>query len=172
MNENPQPLTQEIIDEIFEQASDQDEYVAGLYEAALGVAWSDLAQVKGHPKITTTTAEYLFQKAIAFDKANHPDIQAGGYWLSVGFSTVDSDGLDDWRVYPEYCKVVLLSESFVRGSLEIYEGVNAFYLYGKAKDGTAICVGCLGDDPPDNGNPNEEADMYAEAYGFTILEVA
>lgn len=171
MNENPQPLTQEIIDEIFEQADNQGEYAAGLYEAALGINFSEIAKVKGHPKITSATAEYIFQKAIAFDKANHPDVIFGGYWMSVGFSTIDSDGLDDWMVYPSYCEVILLSESALRGSLEIYEGVNAHYLYGKAKDGTPVCLGCLGDDPPDF-DVNVEGDNLAEAYGFTLLDAS
>jgi hypothetical protein len=171
VNENPQPLTQEIIDEIFEQANDQGEYIARLYEAALGIEWADIAKVKGHPKITTLTAEYLFQKAIAFDKEHHPNVTFGGYWLSVGFSTVNSEGLDDWMVYPSYCEVVLIEQAPMRGSLEIYEGVNAHYLYGKSKDGTPICLGCLGDDPPDI-DPNDEADMLADAYNFTLLEIA
>ena len=68
----------------------------------------------------------------------------------------------------------------LRGTLTVHEAINGFYLYGKAPvpddDPMWAMVGVLGDGMDDgvdysfpNFNPNDEDEMYAEAYGFELV---
>jgi len=67
----------------------------------------------------------------------------------------------------------------LRGTLTVHEAINGFYLYGKAPlpedDPMWTFVGVLGDGSDDafytdpGFDPNDEDDMYAEAYGFELV---
>ena len=67
----------------------------------------------------------------------------------------------------------------LRGTLTVHEAINGFYLYGKAPvpddDPMWAMVGVLGDGSDDAGytdpghDPNDEEEMYAEAYGFELV---
>ena len=73
------------IDEIFDQAMQQSDYVLGLYRLAV----PDFDQVPGpvpYPKVPKDVHAYIFHKAIAWDKAHVPNVMAGGAWLCCGFS--------------------------------------------------------------------------------------
>ena len=94
----PLPLTQEAIDKVFAEATHQLDYVIGLYKLSYPVIWDQIKRVNNWPKVSKGTAEYVYKKAIAFDKEHHPKVFAGGAWLNNGFST--DEGLKDWHVIP------------------------------------------------------------------------
>lgn len=64
----------------------------------------------------------------------------------------------------------------VRGSLHITDAFNGLYLYGKSPDGEDVFLAVAGDGSDDDPmaapdyDPNDEAGILAEAYGFTIVE--
>ncbi len=95
---NVMPLTQETIDEVFAEATHQLDYVLGLYRKAYPTLWDRIKSVAGYPKVSKITSEYIYGKAIEFDKEHHSKVFAGGAWLNSGFST--DEGLKDWTVKP------------------------------------------------------------------------
>jgi len=98
-------LTKEVIDQIFEEAEHQADYVIALYEIAYQpTLWDKIEKVKGWPKVSHTTNEYLFQKAIEFDKVHHPNVVAGGAWMNSGFGS--EEGMKDWIVAPSEVTLV------------------------------------------------------------------
>jgi len=103
MSNKPEQLTQEQIDEVFDNAKHQCEYVIGLYKLAFPLTWDMIQKVNGYPRVSKATNEYIFQKAIDFDKVHHPNVMAGGAWMNNGFG--GKDGIDDWFIVP--CDVTL-----------------------------------------------------------------
>ncbi len=99
------PLTQESIDAVFDAATQQSDYLIGLYRIAFPF-WDDSASVDGYPVISHNTAGYISQRAIEFDKANHPGVVAGGLVLNNGFSTLSGRRVPDWHVLP--CEYTLV----------------------------------------------------------------
>jgi hypothetical protein len=97
---NPMPLTQEAIDTVFAEAGHQLDYVLGLYRLAYPTIWGKVRSVVGWPKVSKITSEYIYGKAIEFDKKHHPKVFAGGAWLNSGFSTPTDEGIKDWTVIP------------------------------------------------------------------------
>lgn len=95
---NTMPLTQEAIDTVFAEATHQLDYVIGLYKLAYPTLWDRIKSVTGWPKVSKATSEYVYGKAIEFDKEHHPKVFAGGAWLNNGFSTDES--IMDWKVIP------------------------------------------------------------------------
>lgn len=90
-------LTKQQIDTIFDEAEHQADYVIALYRCAFP-NWDDIEKVNGYPSISKATNEYIFKKAIEFDKVNHPQVLNGGLWLNNGFKTVET--MKDWFVRP------------------------------------------------------------------------
>lgn len=101
-------LTQESIDQIFDTASVQSDYILALYRVAFP-EWDNIASVDGHPQISEPTGLYIFERAIAFDKVNHPEIFNGGAWLNQGFTSLDSEDIPDWQILP--CEYTLAESS-------------------------------------------------------------
>jgi hypothetical protein len=79
-------LTAEAIDAVFDAASEQADYVLGLYRLVIP-DFDRVAKVQRWPKVSPAMTEYIFARAIAFDRLHHPGVMAGGLWLNVGFST-------------------------------------------------------------------------------------
>lgn len=102
---NPQTLTKKVIDQIFEEAEQQSDYVLALYKIAYPSLWDMIAKVNGWPRVSKATHEYLFQKAIEFDIVHHPNVVAGGAWLNSGFGLEGE--MKDWFVVP--CDTTLVS---------------------------------------------------------------
>ena len=100
---NPQPLSQERIDQVFADAQEQADYVIGLYRLAYPSLWERIKHVQGFPEVSKMTNEYIFTKAIEFDRKHHPQVFAGGCWLNNGFRS--EDHRRDWMIYP--CDVEL-----------------------------------------------------------------
>lgn len=103
MANKPEQLTQEQIDQVFSDAKHQCECVIALYKLAYPNTWDTIQKVNGYPRISKATNEYIFTKAIAFDKVHHSSVMAGGLWMNNGFGT--EHGLEDWIVVP--CDVTL-----------------------------------------------------------------
>jgi hypothetical protein len=62
-----------------------------------------------------------------------------------------------------------------RGTLNIHEGTNAFYLYGKDPSGDDVCLACLGDGVDgfwrvEGYDPNQDLDL-PEAYVFQLVDL-
>lgn len=92
------PLPKITIDAIFASAHHQADYVIGLYRQAVP-DWDKVEHVNGYPQIGKSTADYIFMKAIEFDKRVHRDVLAGGCWMNNGFSV--SNDITDWTVEVE-----------------------------------------------------------------------
>lgn len=88
-------LSKDTIDTIFEIANEQGDYCLGLYSYVIS-NWNAVVNVEGYPKISPETGEYIFSKAIAYDKEHHPNVLAGGLWLNYGFSL--DKNVEPWTV--------------------------------------------------------------------------
>lgn len=90
-------LTQETIDNLFKDATNQGDVLIALYKIAFP-DWDNIRKLSGWPSISNKTSDYLFKKFIEFDRKYHPDVIGGGCWLNSGFSV--EKNLDDWKIYP------------------------------------------------------------------------
>ena len=92
------PLTIKMIDKVFNQAEHQKDYLIGLYRAVIN--FDSVKRMNHFPIVSKKTSEYIFKKAIAFDRKNHPAVVSGGLWMSMGFGLDQSpDQLtEDWNV--------------------------------------------------------------------------
>ena len=88
-------LSKETIDTIFEMAKEQSDYALGLYTYVVD-NWDAVISVNGYPKVNQETADYIFGKAIEYDKAHHPDVLSGGLWLDYGFGV--GEHCEPWTV--------------------------------------------------------------------------
>ncbi len=91
---NPVPLSKEAIDQVFEEAVHQGDYLTGLYKLAIP-QWDAVHKVKGYPAINNETWKYICRKAMAFDKEHHPQVLAGGAWINKGFSAGET--VPEWQ---------------------------------------------------------------------------
>jgi hypothetical protein len=108
MKEKLIPLTQKMIDDIFDDENNehQSSIVIKLYDIAIpGFSSPDstIEHVLGWPKVNRETNEYLFGKFRAFDLKNHPNVFPSGLWLNNGFSTDET--LESWAISMESCKI-------------------------------------------------------------------
>ena len=94
---NRAPLHEQTILDIFEAAENQTDYVIALH-AAVVPDWDRVAALEGYVTCTPDTGAFIMGCAIKFDGAKHPDVVAGGAWMSHGFSTLESHPLADWEV--------------------------------------------------------------------------
>lgn len=90
-------LPKKKIDEIFEAAEHQMDYMTKLHAAAVP-AWENIEKLNHYPKVSKTTSNYIYQLAIDFDREHHPNCIAGGGWVNSGFSVVDAEHIADWFV--------------------------------------------------------------------------
>lgn len=90
-------LTKEMIDQVFETSDDADTCVVELYKIAIP-EWDNVISIQGYPIVNQKTNLYIFEKAIAFDRIHNPNIMAGGTWMNSGFSTLESQNLEDWWI--------------------------------------------------------------------------
>jgi len=84
---------------LFQESDHQSNIIIGLYKMVYP-EWNNIQSVNGFPTINEYTNNQLFELFIEFDKKHHPEVYAGGAWLNNGFSSVNSDDLDDWTVLP------------------------------------------------------------------------
>jgi len=96
----PQPLSKEVIDQIFAEAKEQADYGLALYKVAIPCDWERIVSIKKWPKVSKATSLYLFEKAIEFDGKYHPDVLNGGLWMNRGFSSLEEDDpRPDWMIF-------------------------------------------------------------------------
>ena len=88
-------LSKATIDTIFEMANEQGDYCLSLYSYAIP-NWSTVISVNGYPKVNPETSEYIFGKAIEYDKVHHPNVIFGGLWLNYGFR--EDKNVEPWTV--------------------------------------------------------------------------
>ncbi|RLA96351.1 MAG: hypothetical protein DRG83_17505, partial [Deltaproteobacteria bacterium] len=85
----PMKLSKEKIDAIFASANHQIDYLVGLYRAIFP-DYDRIEQLEGFPEVDQTTSDYIWKKAIDFDRKHHPEVFAGGLWMNHGFSSNSS----------------------------------------------------------------------------------
>jgi hypothetical protein len=92
-----------VIDQIFEEAQTQSDYLNELYRVAIPHL-DDVALVDTFPEVSAETNRYIHLKAIAFDHEHHPDVFAGGQWMNSGFGS--NKELEDWQVSVDIDKLL------------------------------------------------------------------
>jgi len=90
-------LSKETIDEIFNTNTHQHDVALELYKIAFP-NWDDIEELDGWPSVSRATGEYIMQRFIHFDREFHPTVINGGLWMNNGFSTLDTDYLEDWVI--------------------------------------------------------------------------
>ena len=95
-------LTKQKIDDIFQNAEIQSDYWFSLYRHVFP-EWDNIESIDGHPRTSKNTSNYIFDKAIAFDKENHPKVISGGLWMNSGFGS--KDDMKDWEVNFNECNI-------------------------------------------------------------------
>ena len=87
-------ITKEQINHIFDNAEHQHDYIISLYK--LVVPDFENHNEVDWPECGTHVYHYIFEKAINFDRENHPGTLPGGAWMNYGFSF--NENLDDWEI--------------------------------------------------------------------------
>lgn len=95
-------LDKDEVEELFEEAESQMDYMAGLYNMAYGgniIAYLNEkpAVIDSWPKVNPDTAQNLCRMAVKADERLKVNAVIGGFWLNKGFSPTGKD-LDDWQV--------------------------------------------------------------------------
>lgn len=96
-------LSKETIDDIFDKHENQHDVTLALYFIAFP-DYYDLEFIDGHPKVSTDTNKYIFDKFMAFDREHHPNVINGGLWLNKGFGS--SSDIKDWIINVSTCKLI------------------------------------------------------------------
>lgn len=91
----PIPLPKEKIDQIFEEAETQGDYISAFWR----LAYPDLDKIV--PPVpfalaSDTTCTYIHIKAREFDLEAHPDVFPGGGWLNWGYAI--EANMSDWEI--------------------------------------------------------------------------
>ena len=103
---------------IFANSTDQHTVLVALYKLIFPF-WHQIKELLGYPAINNKTWNEIAELFIDFDRIHHPDVFAGGCWMSRGFSIVDD--LPDWTVSLKSCTVTVepdLVEEFEEKSYE------------------------------------------------------
>lgn len=102
------PLPKKKIDEIFDnpEITHQSEAWSALWKIAIpDMSNPEILSIIGYPTVNRETNEYLFKKFIEFDRTHHTKAVNGGLWLSLGFSSLNSENLESWEISMENCHV-------------------------------------------------------------------
>ena len=108
-------VTKGQVNEIFDRATDQHDLLINLHVFAVGgqFVWSHVAKLDGHVHTGELLSNYLMRKFIAFDQAHHPGYQAGGLWMSRGFSSIAVlPTLGPWEL--RCCAVILKDPDLIK----------------------------------------------------------
>jgi hypothetical protein len=89
-------VTKEQIDEVFQEAKKQKDYVLGLYHLA-HPDWDNIREVVDFPSAGKEVSQYIWEKALAWDRREVITFP-GGAWLNVGFR--EDENLDPWEIAP------------------------------------------------------------------------
>lgn len=104
-------LTKEQIDKCFEDVEHQADYIANIYKLVYP-DWDNIKFIDGWPTAGKELHEYIFKKAISFDKEHHPNVINGGAWLNSGFSSLEAErlGLGPWELDKSTSEVFYFEE--------------------------------------------------------------
>jgi hypothetical protein len=89
-------VTKEQIDEVFQEAKKQKDYVLGLYRL-VHPDWDNIKEVTDFPKAGTAVSQYIWESVLEWDWKNVVTFR-GGAWLNSGFTT--DNELDPWEIAP------------------------------------------------------------------------
>lgn len=81
-------LDKKRIDEIFEQHDHQADVLIAIYREVYP-NWNEIESLTGYVSISQEGWKHICQKFIEFDQEHHPDVLAGGLWMSNGFSQMN-----------------------------------------------------------------------------------
>jgi hypothetical protein len=82
-------LKREEIDQIFETATSQEDYLLRLYALVIP-NFDSVEKVQRWPACSNELWLYIAEKAIEFDKLHQVKTMPGGAWMNCGFSTLDT----------------------------------------------------------------------------------
>ena len=91
------------LQEIFEQAEQQDSALIGIYKMLIP-DWDKIDRLEGFPVVGQEMWQYIASLFIDFDQHHHPNVFKGGLWLNNGFSS--SDKLGPWEISLDRCNVI------------------------------------------------------------------
>ena len=97
----PAVLTREQVDEVFDRAATQQDYLLGLYRLVIP-DFDRVEKVHRWPTISQEFWLYICDKAMAWDRAHNVRALHGGAWLNWGFSSDAT--IKGGRVLP--CEVI------------------------------------------------------------------
>ena len=92
-------LTIDQIDQVFEDAEEQADYIIGLHKL-LYPNWDDITKLQDFPACTDFLWRIICLKAQSFDTKHHPEVLPGGAWLNNGFTVDRDESLSDFEVKP------------------------------------------------------------------------
>ncbi len=92
-------LTPPQLDKIFTQYTHQADVFTALYRL-LYPNFNQIEYLEGHPQAGAAVSEYIWQAFIKFDQTHHPEVLAGGLWMSRGWSTTTNAEVAPWSVLP------------------------------------------------------------------------
>ena len=99
------PLTQKIIDNLFEKETSQVEIIKKLYSIAVPNWLDDNVEcLDGYPTISEHTSKYIFEKFAEMEGDTY--FSKTSLWFNNGFSTYASGNMKDWKINAETCKVI------------------------------------------------------------------
>jgi len=97
MPQRRKTLSKEQIEGLFQDASDQGDYVIGYFRLLFGDEWDSIERLDDFPHAGEELASFLMKKAMAWDREhlNTNQVMAGGAMMNYGPSTDKS--LDPWE---------------------------------------------------------------------------
>jgi len=88
-------IWKEKIDECFKNKGHQIEVVEALYQL-IYPDWDNIKSIGNKPTVGKGISEYIYGKAMAFDRKQHPNAMQGGLWFNKGWST--DEKMDRWSI--------------------------------------------------------------------------
>ena len=96
-------ITQEQIDQLFEEKTEQTDMLLGLYRLVFP-DYDRIKELRRWPTVSDETWTYIARKFVEFDQKYHPNVMAGGLWMNTGFSS--GKPLKFGEVSLEECQVI------------------------------------------------------------------
>lgn len=113
-------LDQTAVRNLFADLNHQADVLIELYRLIFP-NWERIVKLEGYPAINDHTWNEIGELFIAFDHLHHPDVFAGGCWMSRGFTI--SNNIPDWTVSLQECQVVTDHTEIDQMATEIYHAM-------------------------------------------------
>lgn len=96
----------EKVDEVFENAETQADYIMGLYGLLFNL--DGVAKIEGFPRVGKKLSDYLWKRAMEFDRRLREEtgenFMIGGAWMNHGWS--EDQELGPWEISVEGVKII------------------------------------------------------------------